>query len=158
MEFKFKCNNHIGYNMAPTDVTRRQCYISDLTPSSMVWNLSNVPQNVFERLPDHTASHSRKYHSSQPHPREIPMQYLILVRSLLCAVMNVINSVARLSAKLVPPSVDRGCHVVNVTHPYGRNLVFFRLELLLFIPSSSSVVLTRLSGPRSRPTTSQKTW
>jgi hypothetical protein len=28
-----------------------------------------------------------------------------------------------------------------------------RLEPLLFLPSSSSVVLTRLSGPRSRPTT-----
>jgi hypothetical protein len=31
-----------------------------------------------------------------------------------------------------------------------------RPEPLLFLPSSSSVVLTRLSGPRSRPTTSQK--
>jgi hypothetical protein len=29
---------------------------------------------------------------------------------------------------------------------------------LLFLSSSSSVVLTRLSGPRSRPTTSQKLW
>jgi hypothetical protein len=28
-----------------------------------------------------------------------------------------------------------------------------RLEPLLFLPSISSVVLTRLSGPRSRPTT-----
>jgi hypothetical protein len=28
-----------------------------------------------------------------------------------------------------------------------------RPEPLLFLPSSSSVVLTRLSGPRSRPTT-----
>jgi hypothetical protein len=37
--------------------------------------------------------------------------------------------------------------------PYSR---FSRPELLLFLPSSSSVVLTRLSGPRSRPTTSQK--
>jgi hypothetical protein len=31
-----------------------------------------------------------------------------------------------------------------------------RLELLLSLPSSSSIVLTRLSGPRSRPNTSQK--
>jgi hypothetical protein len=31
-----------------------------------------------------------------------------------------------------------------------------RSELLLFLPSSSSVVFTRLSGPCSRPTTSQK--
>jgi hypothetical protein len=29
---------------------------------------------------------------------------------------------------------------------------------LHFLPSSSSIVLTRLSGPRSRPTTSQKIW
>jgi hypothetical protein len=30
----------------------------------------------------------------------------------------------RLSAKLVPTSVDRGCHVVSVTDPYGRTLGF----------------------------------
>jgi hypothetical protein len=30
----------------------------------------------------------------------------------------------RLSAKLVPTSVDRGCHVVSVTDPNGRNLGF----------------------------------
>jgi hypothetical protein len=35
--------------------------------------------------------------------------------------------------------------VVSVNDPYGR--------ILLFLSSSSSVVLTRLSGPRSRPTT-----
>jgi hypothetical protein len=35
---------------------------------------------------------------------------------------------------------------------------FSRPEPLLFLSSSSSVVLTRLSGPRSRPTTSQKIW
>jgi hypothetical protein len=33
-----------------------------------------------------------------------------------------------------------------------------RPELPLFLPNSSSVVLMRLSGPRSRPTTSQKIW
>jgi hypothetical protein len=33
---------------------------------------------------------------------------------------------------------------------------FSRPEPLLFLPSSSSIVLTRLSGPRCRPTTSQK--
>jgi hypothetical protein len=30
----------------------------------------------------------------------------------------------RLSAKLVQPSADRECHVVNVTDPYGRILGF----------------------------------
>jgi hypothetical protein len=34
--------------------------------------------------------------------------------------------------------------------PYSR---FYRQEPLLFLSSSSSIVLTRLSGPRSRPTT-----
>jgi hypothetical protein len=62
----------------------------------------------------------------------------------------------RLSAKLVPTFVDRRCHVVSVTDSYGRILDFLDLEPLLFLPSSFLVVLTRLSGPRSRPTTSQK--
>jgi hypothetical protein len=35
-----------------------------------------------------------------------------------------IPSDRRLSAKLVPTFVDRGCHVVSVTDPYGRNLDF----------------------------------
>jgi hypothetical protein len=30
----------------------------------------------------------------------------------------------RLSAKLVPTFADRGCHVVSVTDPYGRIIVF----------------------------------
>jgi hypothetical protein len=30
----------------------------------------------------------------------------------------------RLSAKLVPNFEDRGCHVVSVSDPYGRNLGF----------------------------------
>jgi hypothetical protein len=37
--------------------------------------------------------------------------------------------------------------------PYYR---LSRLEPLLFLPSSSSVVLTRLSGPHSRPTASRQ--
>jgi hypothetical protein len=39
----------------------------------------------------------------------------------------------RLSAKLVPTFANRACHVVNVTHPYGRNL---RNKV---IPTSSEV-------------------
>jgi hypothetical protein len=34
----------------------------------------------------------------------------------------------------------------------------YRPELLLFLPSSFSVVLMRLSGPCSKPTTSQRMW
>jgi hypothetical protein len=47
---------------------------------------------------------------------------------------------------------DRRCLVVSVTDPYGH-ILGSRQEPLLFLSSSSSVVLTRLSGPRSRPTT-----
>jgi hypothetical protein len=63
-----------------------------------------------------------------------------------------------LSAKLVPIIGDKGLShsqpgefpsaVISVSGP----------EPLLFLPSSSSVVLKRLSGPRSRPTTCQKMW
>jgi hypothetical protein len=43
----------------------------------------------------------------------------------------------------------------------GSLLSYSRLsrpEPLLSLSSSSSVVLTRLSGPRARPTTSEKLW
>jgi hypothetical protein len=45
--------------------------------------------------------------------------------------------------------------VVSVTDPYGRILGFHRPEPLRFLPSSSSVVLTRLSGPRSKSSTTE---
>jgi hypothetical protein len=41
----------------------------------------------------------------------------------------------------------RWCYVVSMTDPYGRILGFYRPEPLLFLPSSS-IVPTRLSGPR----------
>jgi hypothetical protein len=53
----------------------------------------------------------------------------------------------RLSTKLVPTFADRRCHVVSVTdslRPYSR---ISRPEPLRFLLSSSSIVLTRLSGP-----------
>jgi hypothetical protein len=43
--------------------------------------------------------------------------------------------------------------VVSVTDPYGHILGFLNKSHYFFLSSSSSVVLTRLSGPRSRPTT-----
>jgi hypothetical protein len=60
----------------------------------------------------------------------------------------------RMSAKLVPTFADRECHVVSVTDPYGRILRFIDWSRYLLFSSSSTVVLTRLSGPRSRPTNS----
>jgi hypothetical protein len=62
-----------------------------------------------------------------------------------------------LSAKLVPtfaPRVSRSQRGGSL-RPYSR---FSIPEPLLFISNSSPVVLGRLSGPRSRPTTSQKIW
>jgi hypothetical protein len=53
--------------------------------------------------------------------------------------------VGQVSAKFA----DKGCHVVSVTDPYGRNLGFLDRSRY-FLPSSSSVVLTRLSGPKER--------
>jgi hypothetical protein len=47
--------------------------------------------------------------------------------------------------------------VANAADPYGRNLGSGPGPLF-FLSSSSSIVLTRLSGPSSRPTTSEKMW
>jgi hypothetical protein len=55
---------------------------------------------------------------------------------------------AALTAKLVSTFADRGVAWSRFSVP----------ELLLLLLSSSSIVLTRLSGPRSRPTTFQKIW
>jgi hypothetical protein len=49
-----------------------------------------------------------------------------------------------------------GCRVVSAADTLRLYSRFPRPEQLLFLPSSSSIVLTRLSGPRSRRTTSQK--
>jgi hypothetical protein len=48
--------------------------------------------------------------------------------------------------------------MVSAEDPYGRILCSSRPEPLLFLPSSSSIVLTRLSGARFRPATFQKIW
>jgi hypothetical protein len=53
-----------------------------------------------------------------------------------------------LLAKLVLTSVDGRCYMVSIMDPHGC--------ILVFPDQSSSIVLTRLSGPSSRLTTSQK--
>jgi hypothetical protein len=60
--------------------------------------------------------------------------------------------------KLVPNLEDRRCRVVSATDSHGRILGFLDWSRYFFLSGSSTVVFTRLSGPRSRPTTSQKTW
>jgi hypothetical protein len=59
-------------------------------------------------------------------------------------------------AKLMPTFADREVprgQRHGSLQPCSR---LSRLEPLLFLPSSSSIVLTRLSGPRSRPINSKK--
>jgi hypothetical protein len=46
------------------------------------------------------------------------------------------------------------CSVVSAADPYGRNLGFLGRSRYYFFRVSSLIVLTRLGGPRSRPTTS----
>jgi hypothetical protein len=64
----------------------------------------------------------------------------------------------RLSAMLVPKFADTGCHVVGVTNAYGRNFGPLYRRRYFFFQVAPQFVLTRLSGPRYRPTTSQKIW
>jgi hypothetical protein len=60
--------------------------------------------------------------------------------------------VGEVGANFCRQTVPRGQHNGSL-QPYSR---FSRPEPLLFLPSSSPIILTKLSGPRSRPTTSQK--
>jgi hypothetical protein len=53
---------------------------------------------------------------------------------------------------------DRGCYVVSVMDAYGRILGFPDQSSTFFLSCSSSVALTRLSGPSSGPTTVHKIW
>jgi hypothetical protein len=78
------------------------------------------------------------------------------------------NSVALVRKRIIP--TKRPPHVDEVSANFCRlrtsrgqrngsprsYSLFSRQDPLLFLPSSSSIVLTRLSGPRSRPTTLQK--
>jgi hypothetical protein len=59
----------------------------------------------------------------------------------------------RLSAKWLPTCADRRYHVVSVTDSSGCISRFSRQESLLFYQVAPQFVLTRLSAPRSRPTT-----
>jgi hypothetical protein len=66
------------------------------------------------------------------------------------------RATALVDTKLVPTFTDRG--VSRGQH--GGSLLPYYLfsgpEPQLFVPNSSLIVLTRLSGPRSRPTTQKK--
>jgi hypothetical protein len=49
----------------------------------------------------------------------------------------------------VPTFADRRCKVVSLTDPYGRILGFSRQDPLLFLPNSSSIVLTECTPFKS---------
>jgi hypothetical protein len=64
----------------------------------------------------------------------------------------------RLSAKLLSSFANRGVSHSQRGGSLRPDSRFSRPEPLLFLPSSSSFVLKRTSGPRSRHTTSQEIW
>jgi hypothetical protein len=68
------------------------------------------------------------------------------------------NSVAWESTKLVPTFADREVSRSQRRGSLAVVISVSRLEPLLSLSSSSSFVLTWLSGPRSRPADSQKIW
>ena len=64
----------------------------------------------------------------------------------------------RPSAKLVPTFTDRGVSRGQRNGSPRPLISVFCTGAATFYSSSSSIDLTRLSGPRSRPTTTQKIW
>jgi hypothetical protein len=56
-----------------------------------------------------------------------------------------------LSAKLVPSFADRGCHVVRVTDPYGRNLGFLDWSLNFFYQVAPQLYSLGWVDPFSEP-------
>jgi len=83
-----------------------------------------------------------------------------------------LNSVALVRERTIPterpPPVGEvsanflrieGCHVDSATRPHGRYSLFSEPGFTtFFIQVAPQFDLTRLSGPRSRPTTTQKIW
>jgi hypothetical protein len=63
-----------------------------------------------------------------------------------------------LSVKLEPTFFGQRVSLGQRIGSRGRYFRFSTPELLLFFSSSSSIVHRRLSGPHSKPTTSQKIW
>jgi hypothetical protein len=64
----------------------------------------------------------------------------------------------RCKISLVPTFADREVLHSHCGESPTAIISVYRPESLLFLSSSSSIVLMSLSGPRSRPTTSQKNW
>jgi hypothetical protein len=65
---------------------------------------------------------------------------------------EVADTAVRFAQRLGEPDVKTVTGFLSVTDPSR----FSRPEQVLFLSSSSSILLTSVSGPHSRPTTSQK--
>jgi hypothetical protein len=55
-----------------------------------------------------------------------------------------------LSEKLVPTFEDRGCHVVSVSDPYGRNLGILHRSRYFFFQVAPSLVLKQMEWTQFR--------
>jgi hypothetical protein len=75
---------------------------------------------------------------------QLELSSVAVVRNELCRPTDRPPLVGEVSGNLC----GRGCCVVSSTNSHGRYSRFSRPEPLLFHSSSSSVILTRLSGPR----------
>jgi hypothetical protein len=80
--------------------------------------------------------------------------FAVITNSSVALIRKQPPLVDEVSANFCEKRVFRGQHNGSL-RPYSR---VSRPEQLLFPPSSCSTVLTRLGGPRSRPTTSRKIW
>ena len=82
----------------------------------------------------------------------------LLTASVALQATLAVSSGRRRSAKLVPTFADRGVSHAQRNGPPRPLISVFWTGAATFYSSSSSIDLTRLSGPRSRPTTTQKIW
>jgi hypothetical protein len=90
---------------------------------------------------------------------EMALQMILISQEVICTTQKkqtpwpesanelYLLSDRRLSAKLGPIFRIEGCRVVNVAAPPRPSFLFSKLDPLLFLSSSSPIVLTRLSGP-----------
>jgi hypothetical protein len=80
------------------------------------------------------------------------------VRVRLPALPDFLRSDRHLSAKLMLTFADGGVLCSQRDRSLRPHSRFSKLEPLLFLPSSSLIVITMLSGPSPRPTISQQIW
>jgi hypothetical protein len=103
---------------------------------------------VKEHTPSREASSCTANQAIPTSLRNPDVQYCLHMSASLVLIQSQMNPSER------PPQVGEGsakfCSAAYPLRPYSR---FSRPEPLLFLTSSSSIVLTRLSGARSRPTT-----